>query len=305
MDSLDRAINDAKTLRCIAVLSTEAVREACRRQDLRGIEAIALGRAMTCASLLGTLAKQDRERVRILITGSGALGRVIVDAHGDGRLRGCLETRIDPEPADARDWDPTRRRVALHAVVGDRGHLVVTRDLGLGHPYQGTVPLSSGEIDLDLQDYLTASEQLPSALCADVLLDSEGQIFRSAGVLIQTFPGSEKSLIDHVRKRLTGDALGNVLADDPSPPKLIDLALGGEHAEVLETQGLRFHCGCGPKNTLRVLSALGIQDLLRLAGEQAETVVSCHFCATDNTVTAAELRELAGRLRKQEQEEQP
>ena len=65
MDTLLRAINEPETIRVVAAITTEAVREACRRQAAQGVAAIVIGRALTSGVLLATLAKGERERVRI------------------------------------------------------------------------------------------------------------------------------------------------------------------------------------------------------------------------------------------------
>src|SRR5688572_2793794 len=128
MDTLLRAINERETIRVVAATTTEAVREACRRQQARGVTAIVIGRALTCGTLLATFAKSERERVRIQLGGAGPVGQVIIDAHGDGRVRACVaRAEIDPAIADAFG---TGARPSTAVAVGTRGHVVVTRDLG-------------------------------------------------------------------------------------------------------------------------------------------------------------------------------
>src|SRR5688572_6693011 len=133
MDLLLRGINVDHTLRVVTAVVTDVVREGCNRHGLRGIEAIALGRALTAGCLMATLTKSDEERVRIVFEGAGPIGRLLVDAFGSGDVRGCLERRteqqvpiaIDAAQSEIGDW------------VGRSGRLVVTRDVGLEQQYQG------------------------------------------------------------------------------------------------------------------------------------------------------------------------
>jgi molecular chaperone Hsp33 len=303
MDSLRRAINGTETLRCLSADATQTVREACERQELSGVEAIVLGRAITCGGLLATLAKEDRERVRIVVQGEGPSGQVIVDAHGDGRVRACLQTRLgDDHPANA--ILEGHGRPTTSAVVGTRGHVVVTRDLGLARPYQGSVELASGEIDEDLARYLNVSEQLPSALTAAVVLDARGQVQRAGGILCQGFPGSDPTVIADIQDRFADGALRTLLERPRTTMDLIEFALAHEPQGADEPpirdmgeRSLRFHCGCGPENARRVLSTLGHEDLLALASEREQTEVTCHFCGSRNTLAAEEIRALAHELR--------
>jgi molecular chaperone Hsp33 len=296
MDTLLRAINEPETIRVIAATTTEAVREACRRQEAQGMTAMVIGRALTSGVLLATLAKAERERVRIQLGGGGPVGQVIIDAHGDGRVRACVERRLPQNRL--LDPRPIGQRPSTTAAVGTRGHVVVTRDLGLANPYQGSVDMRSGESDEDLEHYLDTSEQLPSALRTEVVLDQNGEVLRAAGILAQSFPGSDRELITAVRERLAGDALRTIIgARERDVEALVGFALGGESFRCMLEHAVTFHCPCGPERALSVLSTLGAVDLEALADEQEQTEVRCNFCGQATMVAAPEVRRLAARLR--------
>ena len=295
MDALLRAINEPETLRVIAATTTEAVREACRRQRAEGLAATILGRALTSGVLLATLGKGDAERVRLQFAGGGPIGQILIDAHGDGRVRACTSAQLGPGHVLNRMLE-VEPRPSTAAAVGTRGHVVVTRDLGLATPYQGSVELHSGEIDEDIEVYLARSEQLPSVLRAAVILDADGQILRSAGVLVQGFPGIDLSELEPSRARLEG--LRAVIgAHARGLDELVGLALGGEGFRAMLEHPVRFDCPCGPERALNVLAALGPADLDALAVEQEQTEVRCNFCGEVTVVDAPAIRSLAQRLR--------
>jgi molecular chaperone Hsp33 len=296
MDGLLRAINEPESIRVVAAITSDAVREACRRQGATWASAMVLGRALTSGVLLATLAKGERERVRVQVAGGGAVGQVVIDAHGDGRVRACLSSPLAADAALNRVHEGDARP-SVAPLVGARGHLTVTRDLGLARPYQGSVELRSGEIDEDLEHYLQRSEQLPSALRVEVVLDTEGQVLRAAGVLVQSFPGEDPSSIDAVRERLVG--LRELLVGHQRElGELVGLALGGEGFRRMVEHGVEFHCPCGPARARSVLATLGAADLDALAGEQDETEVRCNFCGQVTILDAAQLRGLADELRR-------
>jgi molecular chaperone Hsp33 len=179
--------------------------------------------------------------------------------------------------------------------------------MGLPNPYQGVVELRSGELDEDIERYLSESEQLPSVLRCHVVVDAEGEVVRAAGVLAQTFPGSEPERLDRLRAAVGGDAGGaatdglvDVLRQDRSAEELMGFSLAGEEHHVLEEPtALRFACECGRQRALAVVSTLGAEDIEALADERGGTDVRCNYCGDSYAVTEAELRELAEQLREQ------
>lgn len=300
MDTLLRGITDDGSVRVVTAITTALVREACRRQRATGVRAVALGRAATAGCLLSTLAKNDQERVRIQLDGGGPVGRVIVDARSNGRVRACFERQAGDVATDPLTVEDGRTRI--RAAVGDQGSVVVTRDLGLENQYQGAVEMSSGEIDDDLQTYLDRSEQLPSALRCAVLLDAHGDVLRAGGVLCQTLPSDDaapgSTKIGEIRETLGHGALQTVLRHERTPAELAAYAVGGARVVAMGTRELVYHCPCGEGTAMRVLSTLGPDDLEALALEQDETEVSCHFCGNRYVVAAPRLRELATLLRR-------
>lgn len=293
VDRLQRGIDDAQTMRVVAATTTGLVREACRRHELRGAEAIVLGRALTAGCLLATLTKNEDERVRINMRGGGPVGTILVDSRGDGRVRGCLGRKL----GDDIDAPMVDGRPSVTPFVGSEGMVVVTRDIGLEEEYQGTVAMESGEVDLDLEHYLNHSEQLPSAMVCEVVLDAERSVLRCAGVLCQTFPGADPGPIERIRDSFRSGSLRQLLRHDRSPAELMGFALMGDAFESIATVALEFVCNCGPKRARAVLSTLGADDIDALADEPGDTEVRCSFCGERYMMTPDDLHALARRLR--------
>jgi molecular chaperone Hsp33 len=294
-DVLLRGINAEGSVRVVSAITTGLVREACDRHELRGVEAIVLGRALTAGCLLATLTKNDNERVRIAVRADGPVGSILVDARSDGGVRGCLERRL-AQTAPPTDQG-TQVRPCIGDFVGHGGHMVVTRDIGLDNEYQGVVEVAEGEIDIDLERYLDRSEQLPSALTCEVMLDASHRVIRAVGVLCQTFPGAEPEALDEIRSNLHGGALRHLLHHDRSARELMGFALLGREFDAVETRELRFSCTCGPQRALAVLSTLGPDDIEELATEPGETEVRCSYCGQAYMIEYEDLLELASQLR--------
>jgi molecular chaperone Hsp33 len=300
-DSLRRGPNADDTLSVVTVCCTQAVADACEGAGLRGIDAIALGRAFAGAFLLMANAKRDEERLRIQIAGEGQLGQIIVDIHGDGRGRAAVQAALPAEhPLHILVHEEPRPVIA--PAVGLPGTMTITRDLGVARRYQGHVDLVSAEIDEDLQAYLHESEQVRSALRVDVRLDESGRVTAAGGVMIQALPQTEDTLIDEARERLCEGAVYRSLEDGASHEALAALALGVEASQLdlgpQYERALRFECNCGPERARRVLSSLGAEDLDNLADEQAITEIRCNFCGKVTEVEADTVRDIAAALRR-------
>jgi len=293
MDELLRGINNGKNTRVVGAVTTDLVAEGCRRHKLEGLDAVVLGRALTAGCLLATLTKNDDERLRIDARGQRRVQQLLIDAHSDGKVRGLLTTRPGPVPAAA---DPEALRTQVGHLVGG-GKMVVTRDVGLEKEYQGVVALDSGEVDVDLERYLNDSEQLPSVLACEVELDARGQVVRAAGILCQTFPGAPPAVLEPLRDFVRDGGLADLLRHDRTVEEVVGFALLGEDYEPMERRPLRFHCPCGRKRALAVVSTLGATDVEKLASEQDETAVTCHYCGDETILSKADLLDLAAQMR--------
>lgn len=292
MDELLRGINGAEDIRIVTAVTTELTREGCRRHALSGPEAVVLGRALTAGCLLATLTKNDDERVRIQLRGVGPAGALLVDARSDGTVRGCLERRVGTAAVEREGG-----RISIANLVGRGGQIVVTRDIGLEQEYQGVVEVVAGEIDVDLERYLTVSEQLPSVLVCEVMLDARGEVLRAAGVLCQTFPGADERALDRIRSTVLGGGLGDLLLHERTATDVAGFALLGNALSVVESRTLEFKCRCDRDRAFSVLSTLGADDVAALADEQSETEVKCSYCNDAYVLTSDDLRDLARRLR--------
>ena len=104
-------------------------------------------------------------------------------------------------------------------------------------------------------------------------------------------------LIGEVCECLVLGVFGDLLDYERLLAQLVGFALGGEDFRRMLEYPVVFHCPCGPARALSVLSTLGASDLEALASEQETTEVRCNFCGNVTRLSAAEVRELATRLR--------
>ena len=279
-DILVRTIDRTAGVRVVAALTTDLVREAARRHHASGLGACALGRALTSSLLLATLTKGG-ERVTVQIQADGPLGGLTADATDNGDVRGYL---LRPEAARA----PAEGRARVAEVLGRSGVVNVLRDLGLKERYAGQVSLTTGEIDEDVEAYLRVSEQVPSALGCEVIMQEE-RILVAGGMLVQTLPDGTPEFVRESQHALRSGQLWELLqADDLSPLQLAELVYG-RPLELLDERPVRFQCRCSRARVNGSLATLSITDLDEMIADEGQAEVTCNFCNERYVVGRAEL----------------
>jgi molecular chaperone Hsp33 len=292
MDSADRlvrAIDRQRNVRVVAAVTRDVVAEAARRHQLSPAATYAVGRALTSGLLLATLTKGD-ERVTVQILGDGAIGSITVDATGGGDVRGyALHGQAGADLGN-------ERRVA--ELVGRHGVVNVLRDLGVKELYQGQIALSTGEIDEDIEAYLCTSEQVPSALGCEVVLDDRGEVLAAAGVLVQVLPGGEPDAVREAQHALRTGVLYDALRQGTSSAHSLAERIYtlGALEPIGEERMVRFACRCSPQRIAETLALLGTVDLDEMIAEDKPAEVVCNFCNMHYQIGRTELEQIRARV---------
>ncbi|HEV3156921.1 MAG TPA: Hsp33 family molecular chaperone HslO [Candidatus Baltobacteraceae bacterium] len=293
-DGVISATSDDGTVSVAAAVSTELVREAQRRHTLAPTASAALGRLLTAAALLGASSTRH-ERIALQIAADGPLLRLYAEASLlDERTIGVRGNVARPHvdlPLNALG------KFDVGTAVGT-GSLCVTRTYDTGPPYVGVVALTSGEIGDDIAAYLARSEQVPSIVALGVLADQNG-IRVSGGIIAQALPGSEDLLLEQLEARAHRlHSVTEHLSAGGSARSLAEVLLGGQARRALTEYNVRFACRCSRPQVQRTLLALGPDELLHLAEEQAITEAVCEICKECYLLTREEILEIADQAAK-------
>ncbi len=271
-DVLVRAIGASGAVLGCAAITTRLTDEARERHGTLPTATAALGRTLAAAAMLGVGLK-DRQTVMVRVLGDGPIGPLIAESTADGRLRGYAThplTDLPPTPA---------RKLDVAGAVGRRGTFHVTHDLGLRDPYQGSVPLVSGEIGEDMAAYLVRSEQVPSVVAVGVLVGPDGAVRAAGGLMLQVLPGAAATIPGYLeqRARLLPPVTQMVVAGE-APEEMLARALGDLGVSVLERRPVRFACRCSQDKVAQVIAALGREESDRLLRQEGRVEVHCRFC---------------------------
>ena len=270
--SLEYGVAGEVSLRWAAVHLTAVVEEARRRHDLSPIAAVALGRALSGATLLHRLSLKATHRLTHTVAGDGPLGRVVAEVNQEGDLRGFVgEARLDlPAGGDGR--------LRIADAVGT-GMLKVRRDLQDGTSYESQVELATGEIGLDLAHFLEQSEQTQSAVLVGVLEGPEG-VRAAGGMIVEVLPGANPAMVERLEANLAGDGSVSRAIEQGGLPALRDRVLAGLDPEIIDRRSQRFRCACDRERLREQLASLAGDDLDGIRDEDGSVVAECAFCST-------------------------
>ncbi len=292
-DHLIRAMLPAQNVRLVAALTTEVCRTAAQRHHASPAAACALGRGLSAGLLLATLAKTE-ERVTIQIVSNGPLRGLTVDAYGDGMVRGYP---LEPQAGQGHSM---QKRQRLADLIGRDGLLNIVRDIGLRDRYQGQIALFTGEVDEDVEAYLSKSEQIPSALGCEVVLNPEGEVVAAGGILLQIMPDSpaeSKGKLREMQHALRTGALYDLLQTSAQAAlDIATLATAGqrEQIQISEERALKFQCRCDSQRIQAMVLGMDIVDIDEMIVE-GRAEITCNYCGAIYTLSKEELLDLRAR----------
>jgi molecular chaperone Hsp33 len=276
----------------VAGITTDLVREAQERHGLAPTASAAVGRLITGAALLGASLK-GRERLTLQIAGDGPIGKIVADAWSGGpeiiAARAYARHPAADLPLNARG------KFDVAGVVGS-GQLQVTKSYDIGQPYNGIVPLETGEIGDDIASYLLNSQQIPSVVALGVLANPGG-IAHAGGIIAQLMPGADEATIGALEAAAAAmPPVTTQIANGADPEALIRAIAGTLPVKIFRVFTPAFSCQCTREKVETALMGLGRDELEKIAREQPQTEATCDFCRTRYVLSAGEVGDLAARL---------
>lgn len=274
MANLIRGLSENGGVVFCGVDSTELVRRAEQLHTTSATCSAALGRLLTGASLMGSMLKDDGDKVTLRVQGGGPAGVLIACTDGTGNVKGCIDNPLVELPPKADG------HLDVGGAVGRSGVLTVIRDNRLQkEPTVGQVPLVSGEIAEDLTRYYATSEQIPTVCALGVLVDKDLSILCAGGYLLQLLPGATDAEIDTLEKNIAAmPSVTEMLRAGKTPKDMMELAMAGFAPQVLDERTVGYQCDCSEERTKGMLLSLGRRELVKMRDEAPHCEVVCHFC---------------------------
>lgn len=284
MGILKRVIaKDASVVAC-AVDATDMISEMEQIHETSAVVTAALGRLSIAASMMGYGLKSENDSVTLRVKGGGPAGMLVAVADSHGNVKADVDQPIVELPLNAQG------KLDVGGAVGTDGTLSVVKDLGLKEPYVGMVPLVSGEIAEDIAQYFATSEQTPTVCGLGVLVNPDLTVKVAGGFLIQVLPFASDACIDTIEQNLkTLPPVTSMMEQGMTTEQIALRLLDGLEPNLLDEAEVHYQCDCSRERTERVLTALGNEELTKLAAEGKSVDVNCHFCKKQYTFTPEEL----------------
>ena len=220
-----------------------------------------LGGLLTCASYLASSLKEDSGSVSITVKAKDGDGAVSVSSDSALHVRGYADGSC-------------KRTLA-------GGTLTIVREQDGAMPFVGTCEIASDDVSDIFATYFQQSEQIPTAVALTVEIGGNGRCLCSGGVIIQLLPDAEDEAIDKAERALceyqkSADALLKLGADGVYEKFFACLSSGVKYELYPE-----YKCNCSESKIVKILASVGKNELLKIAEEQGNVSVHCHYCNKD------------------------
>ncbi|KLI75856.1 MULTISPECIES: Hsp33 family molecular chaperone HslO [Lacticaseibacillus] len=290
-DYIASALSRDTHFRIFAVDATETVREAQRRHDTWSAASAALGRTLVATALLSASGLKNRDdMLTVRIKGDGPVGSIITDGTEIGTVRGYVQEPHVNLPLNLVG------KIDVARAVGKHGMLAVTKDIGIGEPFTGQVPLVSGELAEDFTYYLAKSEQIPAAVGLSVFVNADNSVQVAGGFMLQALPGADDAELAALEANVkTLPLVSELLKSGLTPEQIIQRIAGDAPVQFLDTQSLRFACNCSKAHFGDIMATLPHEQLQEMIDEDGGAETTCKFCGNQYHYSVADLKALIAR----------
>ena len=183
--------------------------------------------------------------------------------------------------------------------IGDKGILVLIKDLGLKAPYIGQTSIISSDISENFTNYFSASNQTVTSI--DLQVKKLEDSYISFGFMMELLPNyTEKDLSQFkIYSDMFKIELENYLAsktDDMSFYDYICSILKIFNIRIIEEKIIHYKCNCNDEKIDNMLLGLGKKELNDIIEDGKDIEISCNFCGKKYKKSIEHIKNLLNKL---------
>ncbi len=290
-DCIVRAIDDEKSFRVFVASTTNMIEEVRKIHNTTPVITAALGRVMTASSIMGSMLKEDKDKITIQFKGNGPIKTILSTADSNGNAKGYIgnpNVNLPLKPNGKLD---------VGGAVG-KGKITVIKDIGFKKPYIGQSNIVSGEIAEDLTHYFVKSEQQPSAVSLGVLINKDLSVKASGGFIVQVLPNISEEQLNKLEELINNTKSISTIIDNANQPEdILNYLFGNFKMQVIDKKNILLLRDCSRERMERALISLGKDELKSMINEDGEAELVCHFCKSKYYFSKKELETLLKKLK--------
>lgn len=285
-DRVVRALSLDGKIRAVAVKNTNSALAAQINHELPPLPALLLAKHLAAATLISAFLKGE-ERIILETESDGDIYRLYSEAIQVGEVRGYARWREIPDILNKyTDLD----------YLGNGIFKVQKILYNQTEPATSIIPIQSGNIESELVYYFMMSEQIPTITMLDSVLNENGTIAHSGGLLVQALPGANQSEFADIYTSLqNASRITSYLASALSPEDILRELLPFQFDVVKSTQ-VDFFCRCSKSRFIEKLMTLNHKEIQDMQNEGTNELV-CHYCNKKYEITKSDFENLIGALK--------
>ncbi|MEB3073397.1 Hsp33 family molecular chaperone HslO [Parvimonas sp. C2] len=276
MAKILRCIDEHNSMRFFFAFTDDIIKDFEKLQKSSVSSNIEMGKVLTMNALLYSDLKNDTDSIDLKLKTNGECGLIISKLYNNSFITGYLENK------NLSKYDKIYEKGKFSKdFIGDKGILVLIKDLGLKAPYVGQTSIISSDISENFTNYFSVSNQTVTSI--DLQVKKVEDDYISFGFMMELLPNyTEKDLSQFkIYSDMFKTELENYLVsktDDMSFYDYIVSILKIFNIRVIEEKIIRYKCNCSDEKIDNMLLGLGKKELNDIVKDRKDIEISCNFC---------------------------
>ncbi|MBN2653202.1 MAG: Hsp33 family molecular chaperone HslO [Spirochaetales bacterium] len=278
-----------KSVKCVVANLNNLISDAIDIHKLGPIEQLFFGRGLVAAALISTTVKGS-DRLVLNLESDGPAEGFVIETCANGQVKGYPKVNPIPASPDISSFSQ---------IIGE-GFLSVSKYIeDTATPFTGTVELVYKDLALDLANFYTNSEQVPTAFLLSINLSPEGKFLGAGGVLIQSMPGAKSEILEKINESVDFFVSPGVyFANGKSNSEYIDEFFSEFGVSSVFDSEIQYSCPCIRGRFKAYLGNLPKQQLEEILAEDDFPVkVNCFNCGEVYDFSKEEVEKMLHKLK--------